>query len=196
MTDPQADTLPSFDGVADTFVSLGALGSPAELHGMACGRLCGGGRLSDGEWLNSALEFLDVSREPSPQGREQVIGLYRVTLEQLQDEDFGIELLLPGDEAEMTERVMALSQWCHGFLTGFGSSGVKAETTLSSETAEALRDFAAFVQMSPETDDDEESEMDFLEIVEYVRLAALSIFMEIGVNADPQPGAEQPPTLH
>ncbi|MCW8195425.1 UPF0149 family protein [Proteobacteria bacterium 005FR1] len=196
MSENPTDTLPSFDGIADTFVSLGALGSPAELHGMACGKLCGGGRYSDHEWLKSAMEFLDVSRELQPEDRERVLDLYRVTLEQLRDEDFGIELLLPGDEAEMTERVMALSQWCQGFLSGFGTSGVSADSTLSGETAEALRDFAAFVHMSPESEDDEESEMDYLEIVEYVRLAALSIFMEIGVAADPQQPTDNPPTIH
>jgi uncharacterized protein YgfB (UPF0149 family) len=196
MTQNHSENLPSFDGVADTFVSLGAFGSPAELHGMVCGRLCGGGRYSDREWLQSAFEFLDVSREPRPQDRQRVVDLYRVSLEQLHDEELGIELLLPGDEAEMAERVMALSQWCQGFLSGFGTSGVKADTTLSGETAEALRDFAAFVQLSPETEDDEESEMDYLEIVEYVRLATLSIFMEIGVASDQPPPADNPPTVH
>jgi uncharacterized protein YgfB (UPF0149 family) len=196
MSENHTDTLPPFDGVADTFVALGALGSPAELHGLACGKLCGGARCSDREWLTSAMEYLDVSREPAPQDRERMVDVYRVTLDQLRDEELGIELLLPSDETEMAERVMALSQWCHGFLSGFGTSGVKADTTLSEDTAEALRDFAAFVQMSPETEDDEESELDYLEIVDYVRLAALSIFMEIGVAADPQPSADQPPTLH
>lgn len=196
MSENQNDSLPTFDGVADAFVALGALGSPAEIHGLACGKLCGGARCSDREWLDSALEYLDIGHEPAPQDREQMVDLYRVTLDQLRDEELGIELLLPGDDTEMAERVMALSQWCHGFLSGFGTSGVKADTTLSSDTAEALRDFAAFVQMSPEAEDDEESELDYFEIVEYVRLAALSIFMEIGIAADEQPAADQPPTLH
>lgn len=197
MTDSETNALPDFDGIANTFVSLGALGSPAELHGMACGRLCGGGRYTEQEWLKSALEFLDVAGQPDPESERAIIDLYQSTLEQLHDDTMGIQLLLPGDEAEIAQRVMALGHWCQGFLTGFGTSGVTADTTLSGETADALRDFAAFVQISPETeeDEDEDSEADYMEIVEYVRLAALSMFMEIGIAAD-EASSDKPPTVH
>lgn len=198
MNEQQTGTLPSFDGVADAFVSLGALGSPAELHGMACGRLCGGGRYTDQEWLQAALDYLDVgsldvARAPDAEAQGTMVELYRITLEQLRDAELGIELLLPEDEVEMPQRVMALSQWCQGFLSGFGTSGVSADTELSGDTADALRDFAAFVQINPEAEDDEDSETDYMEIVEYVRLATLSIFMELGVDADE---AAENPTLH
>lgn len=196
MTNHEIEALPSFDGMANTFVSLGALGSPAELHGMACGRLCGGARYSDREWLSSALEFLDVASQPAPDAEQLILDLYRVSLEQLHDEHMGLQLMLPGDDVEMAQRVMALSHWCQGFLTGFGTSGVTADTTLSGDTADALRDFASFVQISPDEEEDEDGEMDYLEIVEYVRLAALSIFMEIGIAADDDMLSGEPPTVH
>ncbi|MGQ9424959.1 UPF0149 family protein [Gilvimarinus sp. F26214L] len=188
------ETLPSFDSMADVFVSLGALGSPAELHGMACGRLCGGGRYSDREWLRSALEFLDVSTEPGPDAEATLTRVYHSTLDQLQDDELGMQLLLPGDDVEMAQRIMALSQWCQGFLTGFGTSGISAETPLSGDTADTLRDFASFVQISPDTGDDDDSETDYMEIVEYVRLATLSIFLEFGVDNAGE--SDDSPTVH
>ncbi|MEX1033340.1 MAG: UPF0149 family protein [Cellvibrionaceae bacterium] len=194
MTQTDSEALPSFDGVADTFISLGALGSPAELHGMLCGRLCGGGRHSEGEWLASAREFLDTAR-PDPRADHLIADLYRVTLQQLRDEQLSIELLLPSGDTELEQRVMALSHWCQGFLNGFGTSGVSDDTVLSGDTADALRDFAALVQIGPESEDHEDSETDYQEIVEYIRLAALSIFMEIGVLADGDPPPESP-TVH
>lgn len=194
MSDSNTEALPSFDRMADIFVALGALGSPAELHGMVCGRLCGGSRYSQREWINSALEFLDTTQPPDPDAEEALATLYRATLQQLRDDELGIQLLLPGDDVEMPQRVLALSHWCQGFLTGFGTSGVSADTTLSGDTADALRDFAAFVQISPETeeDEDEDNEADYMEVIEYIRLAALSIFMEIGIAAD----EKKPPTVH
>lgn len=193
MKDTESDLLPSFDRVADIFVSLGALGSPAELHGMVCGRLSGGGRYSDEAWLKSALEFLDVSGRPNPEQEATLVELYHTTLDQLRGEEMGIQLLLPGDDAELAQRVMALSHWCQGFLTGFGSSGVTAETTLSGDTADALRDFASFVQISPDPDDGEDSEVDYIEVVEYIRLATLSVFLELGATDDE---SATPPTVH
>lgn len=195
MINSEIEALPSFDGMANAFVTLGALGSPAELHGMACGRLCGGARYSEQEWLKTALEFLDVASQPDPEAEQVISDLYRVSLDQLHDEHMGLQLMLPGDEVEMAQRVMALSHWCEGFLTGFGTSGVSADTTLSGDTADALRDFAAFVQISPDQEEEEEGEMDYLEIIEYVRLAVLSIFMEIGIAADDMLSGK-PPTVH
>lgn len=194
----QATFLPSFDSMADAFLSLGALGSPAELHGMVCGSLCGGGRYSDREWLSAVLEFLDISQEPAGTVADAIVQLYHTTLEQLQDEQMGIQLLLPEDDVDISERVTALGQWCQGFLIGFGSSGVNVESELSTDTADALRDFASFVHINPDVDegdeeDDGDSEGDYMELVEYVRLATLSIFLDTGVVTD---DAADSPTLH
>lgn len=192
----EATFLPSFDSVADAFLSMGALGSPAELHGMICGNLCGGGRYSDREWLSIVLEFLDVSGEPGSAVSDTIVQLYHTTLEQLQDEQLRIQLLLPDDDADIGERVTALGQWCQGFLVGFGTSGVNVETDLSSDTADALRDFASFAHISSEVEEEdiEDSEGDYMELVEYVRLATLSIFLDTGVQADD--ANDTSPTLH
>lgn len=192
----QATFLPSFDRIADAFLSMGALGSPAELHGMVCGSLCGGGRYSDREWLSAVMEFLDVSNEPANGVTDAIVQLYHTTLEQLQDEQMGIQLLLPDDDADISDRVTALGQWCQGFLVGFGTSGVNVETELSGDTADALRDFASFVHISPDLEDGdvEGSEGDYMELVEYVRLATLSIFLDTGARAEDD--ADDSPTLH
>lgn len=193
----QATFLPSFDSMADAFLSLGALGSPAELHGMVCGNLCGGGRYSDREWLSAVLEFLDIPNEPPGSVVDTIVQLYHTTLEQLKDDQMGIQLLLPDDDVDISERVTALGQWCQGFLIGFGSSGVNVDTELSDDTADALRDFASFVHINPDVDEDEgtenDSEGDYMELVEYVRLATLSIFLDTGAGAD---DTADSPTLH
>jgi uncharacterized protein len=208
MKNSDTDALPPFDSVVDAFHSLGALSSPAELHGMLCGRLCGGSRCSEQEWLKSALEFLDGASPADSEVEEMIVRLYRISLGQLHSEQLSLQLLLPGDEIAMAQRLTALSQWCQGFLVGFGTSGINDKTLLSGETADALRDFAAFVQISPKSGEDEDeaekeaNEKDYLEIVEYVRLATLSIYWEIGMKTGMEGGrgaSEAPvgsPTFH
>lgn len=168
-----------FDDIAEQLTALGALTSPAELHGLLCGRLCGGARYGDDDWLQSSVEFLNPTENIDCKQKNLLVNLYHHALAQLQDHQLGFRPMLPEDDAAMSTRIEALGHWCHGFLNGFGTSGIRGDANLSAETAEALRDFAAFVQLDRDSGDgDDDSERDFLELVEYVRVATLSVFME------------------
>lgn len=181
-----------FDELANTLLPLGTLNSPSELQGLLCGKLCGGVPLTEINWLLEAVEFLDFTQAPDESVRDMLSRLYHVTRAQLRD-DFGLQLMLPDDDAEMEERIAALSQWCHGFLTGFGSAGAKED--LSDDARDTLQDLAALVQVA--VDDDEDAEADYMEVTEYVRMAATSLFYEFAeedLTAPESPAAS--PTLH
>ncbi|MBR9912237.1 MAG: UPF0149 family protein [Gammaproteobacteria bacterium] len=172
-------------------VPLGALNSPSELHGMLCGKLSGGARLSQEQWLLEALAFLDIITDENGvvgdsegQGQAALARLYPVTLAQLEDSQYRFDLLLPGDEATLAQRSSALGEWCHGFLSGFGSSGLDPQQKFSAECAEALRDLAAIANIDDGLEDEEEdAETSFTEIVEYVRMAVLTLFADFGRQA-------------
>lgn len=186
------EALISFEDLNHLLVPLGALNSPAELHGMLCGKFCGGERLEADAWLLEALSFLDLITEDDgtlkgdQDGAAQTaIGrLYHVALAQLQDSDYSVQILLPRDDAELEDRTDALGQWCHGFLTGFGSSGVAGNTQFSEDCTDALRDITAIVSIGNGSDEEDQdiegAENDFVGIVEYVRLAALTLFTDHG----------------
>lgn len=197
----------NFDYLADQLAQLGTLTSPAELHGFLCGRLSGGARYAEDDWLVSAFEFLNPANPIESAQRAELVNLYHQALAQLQDHQLGFTPLMPDDDCELTLRLEALGQWCHGYLNGFGTSGIGKNADLSGETAEALRDFAAFVQMDQDCEADQEAERDYLEIVEYVRVAALSVFMEMALSQDNEvpdedladtetQAAAESPTLH
>lgn len=195
------ESLISFELLNHLLVPVGALNSPAELHGMLAGKLAGGQRLEGEEWLTQALEFLDVITneehgvESDPEGKVQaeLARLYHVTLAQLQDEGYSFQMLLPDDEAEMQDRTRAVGEWCHGFLTGFGSAGIDPDAKFSEEAADALRDMAAIVSIGDGADEEEqEAEASLFEIVEYVRMAVLTLFSDFGGES----AAGQPATLH
>ncbi|MBB6519951.1 UPF0149 family protein [Pseudoteredinibacter isoporae] len=188
----------SFDEYCDFFAPIGALNSPAELHGMLCGQLSGGARPGLAKWQQMALVFLDLvdldDKLISAELRQAIAEMYSNTLLALEDEAMGFSLVLPDEDTEMSQRLQALSQWCHGFLTGFGSSGLSGEQSFSPESAEALRDFAAIVQIGTDEDDSEQSESDLFEVCEYVRLAAVNLFLEFSPPSGE--GKKQPGIVH
>ena len=186
----QSESLITFEALDRILVPVGALNSPSELHGMLSGKLIGGQRLNEEEWLVEALSFLDIitSEEEGvvgdPEGKVQteLARLYAATLAQLKDSSYSFQLLLPDDDAKLVDRTRSIGEWCHGFLSGFGSSGIAGEASFSDESADGLRDIAAIVGVEVESDaeDDSAAESNFYEITEYVRLVSLTLFSEFG----------------
>lgn len=169
----------NFDDFCDVLIPLGALNSPAELHGLLCGKLCGGAALTSDQWLNAAWELLDIVGEPNVEIQEPVIAMYTVTQAQLNSGDYDLQPFLPDDDSEMEQRTQALSQWCHGFLTGFGSAGIAADTEFTSDQADSLRDIASIVQVTVDEEEDrdeDEQEADYTDLVEHTRIIAMNFY--------------------
>lgn len=178
------------DDLANVFLNLGALQPPSELHGYAVGFIAVGGRVERQAWLKHCLELLDIDM-PSPEDGDELFRVYRTALASLGSEDLGLQLLLPGDELDLGQRIVSLGQWVQGFLTGFAMAGKQRQSEgggldgLSAESREALSDLTAIAQISADQADDEDGEQDFVEICEYVRVVAMTIFLEC--NAEPSP---------
>lgn len=162
--------------------------SPAELHGLLLGRSCTGAGFDADSWLADAAHLLEA--EPAENVRNALIGLQEMVKAELTGEDITIVLLLPGDDAPLTERAVALGQWCQGFLDGFGlnSGGL----TLSTEAKEVLQDLTAISQVQDALEESEDGESDYMEVMEYLRVAPLLLYTEL---AKPAPAAAKP-SLH
>src|SRR5690606_35184427 len=170
-----------YDRFDQLFRQLGAAGYPAELHGHLVGRLSAGSRLDHGTWLDVAREVIDGRGAPGEADRILLIQLYDSSLAQL-----------AGDEAPIDQRTQALGQWCEGFLGGFGL--VARERALSEEADSVLADFAAISQVQSDLEESEANEVDFMEVMEYVRMAVLMLFSECQPAETSQ---DQPPaSLH
>ena len=88
----------------------------------------------------------------------------------------GLYLWLPGDDETLEDRTMALAQWCSGYLAGLGSSGDDSLAALSDDGNDALKDLQQISAADvTDTDESEEDENAFTEIVEYVRVVVLMI---------------------
>ncbi|MBU6960478.1 YecA family protein [Pseudomonas sp. CVAP len=149
--------------------------SPAELHGLLLGRSCAGAGFEADGWLVDAAELLES--EPQDNVRNALIGLQEMVKGELTSDDMTVVLLLPTDDAPLTERAVALGQWCQGFLSGFGLN-CRDSSMLSAEATEVLQDLAAIAQVQDALEESDDGESDYMEVMEYLRVAPLLLFTE------------------
>lgn len=177
-----------YSAFAALLASTGKSVSPAELHGLLLGRSCAGAGFEPDAWLADAVELLGA--EPADNIRQALIGLQEMVKGELSGTDVTVVLLLPGDDAPLAERAKALGQWCQGFLDGFGM--ILGNTALSADAMEVLQDLSAIAQVQSGLEESEDGENDYMEVMEYLRVAPLLLFAECG-KATP---AAAKPSLH
>ncbi len=179
----------TFDALALSLLPTGTLTNPAELHGMLCGRLCGGQQLTPAGLLGAACETLQIDKTLAQPLMHSLVALNTLILNELRDSEFIFQPLLPDDDETLDIRTRSLAAWCQGFLTGLGLSGLAGETQLSADTSDALRDLAAIAQADHNPDENEENEASFFELAEYVRMAVLLVYADV---AQPAAATESP----
>lgn len=190
-----------FDDIANLLLEQGESCSPSELHGCLSGLLAAGDQrgpdagLDD---LNQALG-LDLHGELA----DQVVRLYEVSQEAMEDESFDFLPLLPDEGVELGQRLLALSDWCRGFLAGYARVTTRRGTggeTLPGDSTEVLRDVAAITQVGEDAAEvgEEESEAHYAEVVDYLRFAALNVYMDSRGRDEERQRAlhQQPGSVH
>ena len=188
---PGDDQGAHFDELANAFLEQGELVSPAELHGCLCGMLGGGYSGDEGGLLAELEKTLDVTLHGTM--ADNVTALYDSVVVCLRDGEFDFQPLLPDDDLELPQRIEAMASWCRGFLSGYAqarvSAGAQADA-VAPDSAEVLKDFAAIAQAGPDDSDDphggsdEESEDEYIELLEYIRVAAMNVLLDAGVGHD------------
>jgi uncharacterized protein YgfB (UPF0149 family) len=88
--------------------------------------------------------------------------------------DFGFQLLLPDDEAPLQLRADAVNEWCLGFAFGLQNQRYQ-HALLTGDGAQALADITKISEMDFGIIECEEEEQSYMEIVEFVRMAVLTI---------------------
>ncbi|HWS02338.1 MAG TPA: UPF0149 family protein [Gammaproteobacteria bacterium] len=157
-----------------------AVASPAEVHGLLCGLLCAAGRLEENSWLAQVFVEVDNQNVAFQQGRAAVQQLASWTVSAMNDPVLGMDLVLPADAEPLAERTAALGEWCQGYLLGLAAGGVTQDTQLPEDAAELIRDFTDIAAAGFEVDaSDEEDEVAFTDVVEYVRVGVLLINDEL-----------------
>lgn len=189
---PEVQTDMDFNDIADAFLRANLPGSPAELHGLVCGRISGGHHAGGEQLITMVCQLLDVASERVEDLGDTLLDLHHFSLESINSSTYEFQPLLPDDEIELNQRLLSLGEWCQGFLFGLGSAGLSGETALTGEIADALGDLAAISQIGALDEESEEDEVSYTELVEYVRVAVLLVYAELNKKVDDPLS----PTLH
>ena len=175
----------SFHYYNEALLNMGAVCSASAIDGYFCGKLSGNkavpATLTE-SWLEDIQHFMDMTYLSMDASQSALIAeLYRHSLGNLGDENFGFRPLLPDDQTSIERRTEELASWCEAYLHGLGNSGLRADDTLSADVADALRDIAKISQAESGEDQQEANlEKAWENLVEYVKVAVLTIKQEMG----------------
>jgi len=168
--------------------------TPAEMHGLISGLICGGNQDSSWQSLvhdltNEGMAFSQTLSQPLQQ-------LHEATGNSLEDEGFLFQLYLPeDDDITVFDRADALAGWVNHFLLGLGVTQPKLDK-VKGETGEAIDDLRTIAQLGYDEDEDEEElEQSLEEVIEYVRVAAL-LCHDTFTRVVPTNVVMKKPTLH
>jgi hypothetical protein len=170
----------TFDELEAALAACEAPLAAAEAHGSLCGSLAGVGRFDAAAWVDGLVaapgEDGDALRT-----RNLLATLAAETETALVGQDMDFEPLLPGDDEPLERRVVALGEWCAGFLYGLGSGGPAAAGDAAPEAVqEVVRDFGEISRASIDPEESEESnETSYAELVEYLRAATQLAYEEL-----------------
>lgn len=170
--------------LSDTLARLGLHGRAAEYHGALCGALC----VRAVQDIDP-LQVLDGADSAAPDDAAETLRRFKADSQDAFDSDEMLfNPLLPDDAEGLGRRVEALSAWCEGFLYGIATGRVINIKQCSPELKEILKDFTDFTRAGMDDDSDAELEEGaYAELVEYIRVGAQLIYMELRREASTVP---------
>jgi uncharacterized protein YgfB (UPF0149 family) len=179
----------SYHSVDDVLLTNEASVGAAEAHGILAGLLCSEASVDVEQWLSLLFDETEGGDliELSESEQATLHELYDETVRLMGAVDFSFQLFLPDDDAPLSERAEALSDWCQGFLYGVGQAGDGSDWP--DDCAEVLRDLADISRLDSNASG-EEDEAAYTEISEFVRVAVQL------VRGDLRPPASVKSRLH
>ncbi|MEY3219481.1 MAG: hypothetical protein RIT27_838 [Pseudomonadota bacterium] len=149
----------------------------SELHGFFTGLLCFKQKIVLTDWQFQLGEASELS-----ESNEQAINLFQklldATREQLKSTEFEFILLLPPDDALLSQRLQALQDWCQGFLYGVGVGKPKNDHFTLIEQ-EFISDVSTFSQrLLNDCVENNDNENAYVELVEYLRAGVFNLYEE------------------
>lgn len=92
---------------------------------------------------------------------------------QLSETSIELENMLPNGEMPLSARIYSLVEFLQAFLLGIEQENLSNFVDEPEALEEMLNDFSVLTQMDMDEEDSEESEANYIEIIEYVRIGIL-----------------------
>ncbi len=176
MTLMSIEPLPNFTQITEVLDEAELFTSASEVHGILSGFICGGIELGSKGWLTHFNDVVNEGMGLPKKAKALVTSLHAQVVSQFTDDGLGFNLLLPDDDKPLDDRCESMSQWAQGFLVGFGMVQ-SALNEASEEVQELIKDIRDISLVSFDFEqEDEDSEIAYAEIVEYLRVGAMLCF--------------------
>lgn len=182
-------SFPDIPQLEDLLFNVDAAMGATESHGALCGMLCAQGATEASQWMLYVLGEHEETSKLLQQTGKKLLQIHQISVEQMNDTDAEFELMLPDDDEPLEMRVEALGTWCQGFVYGLAVGGIKEDTVLPEDSKELIRDIleisrAGYIadneaELATDEEDNEEDEVAFMEVSEYVRMGILLIYEEL-----------------
>ena len=177
---------PEITELEELLYRIDATMGAADAHGALCGMLCARGTIELSEWVDHVIGEQEQGNELLHDVVHKLSELHQSTLEMMNDATGDFKLLLLDDDDPLPERVEALAAWCQGFIYGLAAGGIQEGSELPEDTAELLKDMIEISRAGHDVDDtgveeseDNDDEVAYMEIEEYVRMGVLLVYEEL-----------------
>lgn len=172
-----------YSDLDDALRRCGASWNAAQAHGLLCSRLCLSGRDAIGTWIAAVQDGDDRNSAACAECAAMMAVVSTNTLRDLAQRQSQFMPLLPDDSFATTLRTEALGNWCEGFLHGLvsGEHSADLRSRMAAEPlSDIIRDLLEITRAAVDENDDRESnEEAYVELVEYIRVAAQLAYEEL-----------------
>jgi hypothetical protein len=176
----------------------GATWNASQAHGFLCSRIAVHGAGAGPEWLQQL--FAGSGKELEDACAAMLDSLFSSTWRQLAERQSEFMPLLPEDARPAAARADALANWCEGFLYGLVSGQNPEPLRAQLATAplsDIIKDMLELTRATAaEEVEDEDNEEAYVELVEYIRVAAQLAFEELAGFRARNPGGPAADPIH
>lgn len=178
--------LPQYTDFSEQISILGLSISSSTLHGMMCGYLCAGATQIGDSYIRSLV--INKSGVQMRTAIQALFNLYTISQQQMDEDNFIFELMLPEDEESLPERALAFSEWCAGFIQSLHLSGVDHSQLDEEDSQDALQHLEEFAKLDySHIDVSEEDEKALVDVSEYARMAVIRLYWDLRSHTKSSP---------
>lgn len=169
--------------------------TPAEVHGLLLGMLCGGLNINDNSWQPLLHDYSNDGLAWPIAVQAKAAQLLAFSQQELNGDDMALHLMLPDRDGKdgLFERSDAVAELVNHFISGLGLIALDLRQ-LTAEGKEALTDLEEIAKLGIDEDDDLGEQALLLEqVIEHVKACVLTLHADHGFVAKPE---DKAPTLH
>lgn len=180
-----------YDELDDALRRCGSGYDAAQSHGLLASRLAVTGRDGGYDWIAYVLDGSDESNALRKECEAMLSSMFERAAKSLSERQSDFAPFLPDDAIDLDARAQALGHWCEGYLHGLVSvqhSNALKKRLAEEPIADIIKDMLQLTRATAgDAPEDDATEDAYVELVEYLRVAAQLVYEELAEFRTPPP---------